>query len=88
MTIHRIQLEQAALDFSKENEEPPFLYKLPIEEERKTVDEAKSDAIGKLEASIEEFEGIQTPYGVMTVTLYRPTHARTRGERTTGCFFS
>lgn len=73
MSNHRIKLEQAALDFAKENEEPPFLYQLPVAEGRKTVDEAQGGEVEKLEASIEEIEGIKTPYGTVTVTLYRPT---------------
>lgn len=73
MTIHRIHLEQAALEFSQENEEPPFLYELPVDEGRKTVDEAQSGEVDKIEAYTEEIPEIKTPYGTVSVLLYRPT---------------
>jgi acetyl esterase len=68
----RIELEKDALAFVIEQEEPPYLYELPVEEGRKTVDEAQKHPAKKLSATIEKIEGITTPTGTVSVTLYKP----------------
>ena len=68
----RIELEKEALDFVIEQEEPPYLYELPVEEGRKTVDEAQQHPAEKLNATIEKIEGIATPTGTVSVTVYKP----------------
>lgn len=74
---NRIELEEAALQFSKENEEPPYLYELPVEEGRKTVDEAQSGDVEKLEAKIYTISNIKTPSGSVSVTLFKPNEEQT-----------
>ena len=70
--IERIDLEKEALDFVIEQEEPPYLYELPVEEGRKTVDEAQNHQVKKLNAHIEKIENIPTPDGSVSVTVYKP----------------
>ena len=70
-----IDLEQAAYDFAVENEEPPYLYELPVEEGRKTVDEAQSEPVEKPDAHKETIDAIPTPTGSVSVTLYKPRDA-------------
>lgn len=68
----KVILEQAAQNFAKENEEPPYLYELPVEEGRKTVNEAQNGEVEKLKAYVETIEDIPTPTGIVSVTLYKP----------------
>ena len=68
-----IQLEDAAIEFLKENEDPPYLYELPVEEGRKTVDEAQSgDDITLLDADVQTIEQIVAKLSSVSVTLFRP----------------
>ncbi|OCS82803.1 alpha/beta hydrolase [Caryophanon tenue] len=70
-----IVLEPAAQAFANENEAPPYLYELPVEEGRKTVDDAQSGDVEKYDVSKEVVKGIQTPSGTVDVTLYKPINA-------------
>ena len=70
----RIELEKAALDFAIKNENPPYLYQLPVEEGRKIVNQvqAEKDDV-RLDAEVEIIEGIPVAEGsTVSVKLYKP----------------
>ncbi|MGW3463283.1 esterase, partial [Streptomyces olivaceoviridis] len=68
----RIALEPAAQAFVDATSEPPFLYQLPPEEGRKTVDQVQDAEIFKPEVEEEWLEVAGGPTGTVKVRVVRP----------------
>ena len=69
-------LEPAAREFAEATAKPPFLYELPPEEGRRTVDEVQSGDVDKPAAEITDLVVQGGPTGRVPVRIIRPRGAR------------
>src|SRR5215216_4853093 len=74
-TATRVVLEPAAKQFADATAEPPYLFELPVDVGRRTVDEVQSAPIGKPTADIEELEVAAGPNGAVAARIVRPAGA-------------
>ncbi|EIV94321.1 alpha/beta hydrolase [Frankia sp. QA3] len=68
-------LEEAAARFVGATAKPPFLFDLPVDEGRRTVDEAQNGEFPEPAASTEDLTIPGGPSGQVSVTVYRPAGA-------------
>nr|WP_286932408.1 alpha/beta hydrolase [Microbacterium sp.] len=72
---HNIALEPAAQEFVEATSTPPFLYQLPPEEGRKTVDQVQDEEISKPEIDEEWITVEGGPTGSVPTRIVRPKGA-------------
>jgi acetyl esterase len=65
-------LEPAAQEFVEATANPPYLFDLPVEEGRKTVDSVQDGDIPAPAAEVETLTIAGGPSGLVSVTIYRP----------------
>ncbi|TSE01097.1 alpha/beta hydrolase [Skermania sp. ID1734] len=75
MTDVQPVLEPAAAQFAKDTDTPPFLFQLPPEEGRKTVDEVQSSEIDKPDIDEEWITVEGGPTGTVKVRIVKPAGA-------------
>jgi len=75
-TATRIVLEPAAQEFAEATANPPYLFDLPVEEGRRTVDEVQSGLADTPAADIEDIAVPSGPNGETAVRIVRPAGAR------------
>ncbi|MNJ48938.1 Carboxylesterase NlhH [compost metagenome] len=68
----KIVLEDAALQFAKNNAEPPYLFELGPEKGREAVDKEQSGEVEKLPVEIQDLDVKGGPNGQVSVRLLRP----------------
>jgi acetyl esterase len=69
----RVVLEPAALEFADATANPPYLFELPIEEGRRTVDDVQSGPVDKPAADLEDISVPGGPTGDVAVRIVRPS---------------
>jgi acetyl esterase len=67
-----VVLEPAAQEFAEATANPPYLFELPIEEGRRTVDEVQSGPVDKPAADLEDISVPGGPEGDVAVRIVRP----------------
>jgi acetyl esterase/lipase len=71
-TATRLVLEPAAQAFADATADPPYLFEMPIEDGRHTVDEVQSGPADKLPTDIEDISVPGGPAGDVAVRIVRP----------------
>jgi len=74
--LTRVALEPAAEEFVQATANPPYLFDLPIEEGRRTVDDVQSGPVDKPDCDVEDLEVPGGPAGDVAVRIVRPRGAR------------
>ena len=75
-TATRLVLEPAAQAFADATADPPYLFEVPIEDGRRTVDEVQSTPVARPPADIEDIAVPGGPTGDVAVRIVRPVGAR------------
>lgn len=70
--VKRISLEEAALQFCIDNEKPPFIYELPPEEGRETLEEVQQSPVEKAECNISNEDWDLGENGIINVRIFKP----------------
>ena len=71
----RVVLEPAAQEFADATANPPYLFDLPIEDGRRTVDDVQSGPVDKPAADLEDIS-VPGPEGEVAVRVLRPKGSR------------
>jgi acetyl esterase len=72
MSYPKPVLEPAAQQFADDTANPPYLFDLPIEEGRKTVDSVQSGDVPRPDATVTELTVDGGPTGSVSINLVRP----------------
>lgn len=72
----KVVLEAAALQFTKDTANPPYLFDLGPEKGRAAVDSVQSGKVNKLPVDVQELIIEGGPTGQVSVTLLRPQNAK------------
>jgi acetyl esterase len=74
--LNHVVLEPAAQEFADATANPPYLFDLPIEDGRRTVDDVQSRPVDKPAADLEDISVPGGPDGEVAVRIVRPSGVR------------